>query len=247
MKSRLAEYRYHAKTLWRVSSVVGGQVGCMQVKLDDAGGGRPLWLELPRPSDMGRLRHAPLRLHEINRFSMTSPQHDPASPPRSPVIPDAVLRIYEEQHITKPLLAALTKLQDQLQAAGTTEAPPKRAPYAKTPELAWGRLSPQLTPTPSPSPSPKHTYCSLPSPKPSHRSPPGFLTPPDTSPQREDSASASPTKPSAATRQSRRKQASQVPMQPSHTMLRRSEARGNRTIERRTGPSEQDAKRIVGG
>ncbi|KAI0573517.1 hypothetical protein Alg130_10069, partial [Pyrenophora tritici-repentis] len=81
-----------------------------------------------------------------------------ASPPRSPVIPDAVQRIYEQQYITLPLFAALSRLQDQLEATGNTEAPPKRVPYNKTPELSWGRQSPQLTPTPSPSPSPKTSH-----------------------------------------------------------------------------------------
>ncbi|EDU47136.1 hypothetical protein A1F94_004866 [Pyrenophora tritici-repentis] len=163
-----------------------------------------------------------------------------ASPPRSPVIPDAVQRIYEQQYITLPLFAALSRLQDQLEATGNTEAPPKRVPYNKTPELSWGRQSPQLTPTPSPSPSPKT----------SHRNLQSFPTPPYTSPQRKDSAFASPTKLPAAPRRSRHKQSSRTPLHSSHMMLRRSRVRESRALERRfweLDASGRRARRIVGG
>jgi len=162
-----------------------------------------------------------------------------ASPPRSPTIPDAVLRIYEEQYITLPLFAALSKLQEQARATGNTEAPFKQVPYSKTPELSWGRQSPQLTPTPSPSPSPKTSHNNLKS----------FPTPPDTSPLREDPASASHTKPTVKPRPSRHKPSSRSLQQPSHTMLRRSRAREGRALERRfweLDASGRRARRILG-
>ncbi|KAF2820884.1 hypothetical protein CC86DRAFT_112823 [Ophiobolus disseminans] len=146
-----------------------------------------------------------------------------ASPPRSPTIPDAVLRIHEQQYVTVPLFAALSKLQDQLKATGNTEAPFKRVPYTKAPELSWGRQSPQLTPTPSPSPLPKT----------SHRSLPSLPTPHNVSPFREDLAPASPTKPRAKPRRSRQKPSSQIPLQSAYPMLRRSRAREGRALERR--------------
>jgi hypothetical protein len=161
-----------------------------------------------------------------------------ASPPRSPTIPDGVLRLYEAQYIALPLFAALSELQDLREATGNTEAPYKRVLFDKTPELSWGRLSPQLTPTPSPSPSPKI----------SHRKLQSFPTPPDTSPLREDPASASPNKPAAARRRPRHQLASQTPKQPSHTMLRRSRARVGRAQERRfweLDASGRRARRIV--
>lgn len=163
-----------------------------------------------------------------------------ASPPRSPTIPDDVLRIYEDQYITLPLFAALSKLQDQREATGNKEAPFKRVPYNKTPELSWGRQSPQLTPTPSPSPSPKISYRKLQS----------FPTPPDTSPLRKDPAPASPNKPAAARRRPHHQRASHTPKQPSHTMLRRSRARVGRAQERRfweLDASGRRPRRIVGG
>lgn len=146
-----------------------------------------------------------------------------ASPPRSPTIPDHVLRTYEEQCITGPLLVALLKLQNQREAIDNTEVPFKRVPCNETPEPSWGRQSPQLTPTPSPSPSPKT----------SHRQLQSFPTPPDTSPLRKDPASASPNKPAAARRRPRQQQVSQTPKQPFHTMLLRSRARMGRAQERR--------------
>jgi hypothetical protein len=173
---------------------------------------------------------------------MASPQHDLASPPRSPAIPDEVLRFYEEQNITLPLFAALWKLQDELRATGKTEAPLKRVPYIKTPELWWGRESPQLTPTPSPSPSP--------SPKTSYPNPQFFPTPPDVSPQRKDPACTSPTKPAAAPRRFRQKRSSRTPLQSSHTMLRRSRVCESRALERQfweLDASGRRASRIVGG
>lgn len=171
---------------------------------------------------------------------MISSQHDMASPPRSPTIPYDVLRIYQDQYITLPLFAALSKLQDQREATGNTEAPFKRVPYNETPEPSWGRQSPQLTPTPSPSPSPKI----------SHRKLQSFPTPPDTSPLREDPASASPNKSAAARRRPHHQRASQTPKQPSHTMLRRSRARVGRAQERRfweLDASGRRPRRIVGG
>jgi hypothetical protein len=110
----------------------------------------------------------------------------------------------------------------------------------KTPELSWGRQSPQLTPTPSSSPSPKI----------SHRKLQSFRTPPDTSPLRESPASAPPSKSAAARRRPRHQRASQTPKQPSHTMLRRSRARVGRAQERRfweLDASGRRARRIVGG
>jgi hypothetical protein len=47
---------------------------------------------------------------------MTLSQLELASPPGSPAIPDAVLRIFEERYVTWPLFSALLKLQDQLHA-----------------------------------------------------------------------------------------------------------------------------------
>ncbi|KAF1952626.1 hypothetical protein CC80DRAFT_518629 [Byssothecium circinans] len=162
-----------------------------------------------------------------------------ASPPRSPAIPGAVQRIYEQQYITLPLFAALSRLQDQLET-GNTEAPLKRVPYNKTPELSWSRQSPQLTPTPSPSPSPKT----------SHRNLQSFPTPPDTSPQREDSAFISPTIPIAAPRRFRHKRSSRIPLQSPHIMPRRSRICESRALERRfweLDASGRRARRIVGG
>ncbi|KAH9882702.1 hypothetical protein J1614_000067 [Plenodomus biglobosus] len=154
---------------------------------------------------------------------MTSPQHDMATTPRSPAIPEAVQRIYEQQYITLPLLVALSRLQDQLKVAGNTEARVNRVLYNKTSELSWGRQSPQLTPTPSPSPSPQSLL---------HRNLPSFSTPPDNLSQRENSAFPSPTKP-AAPRRSRHKLSSRTPLQPSHIMLRRSRVRESRAVERK--------------
>ncbi|KAF1829925.1 hypothetical protein BDW02DRAFT_583298 [Decorospora gaudefroyi] len=173
---------------------------------------------------------------------LASPQHDMTSPLRSRKIPDAVLRIYEQQYITLPLFAALSKLQDELQATGNTEAPFKRVPYNKTPELSWGRQSPQLTPTPSPLPSPP--------PKTWHRKLHSFPTP-DTSPLREDRASASPTNPPAKKpRRPRHKPASGSLLQSHHVMLRHSRARIGRAQERRfweLDASGRRARRIDGG
>jgi hypothetical protein len=60
-------------------------------------------------------------------------QHDMASSLFSLKISDKVLRMHEEMYITQPLLAALSKLQSQLEATGNTEVPFKRVPYNKTP------------------------------------------------------------------------------------------------------------------
>lgn len=120
----------------------------------------------------------------------------------------------------------------------TRKRPSNGVPYNKTPELSWGRQSPQLTPTPSPSPSPKT----------SHRQLQSFPTPPDTSPMREDPASASPNKPAATRRRPRHQRASQILKQPSHTMLRRSRARVGRAQERcfwELDASGRKARRIV--
>jgi hypothetical protein len=161
-----------------------------------------------------------------------------ASPPRSPTIPDAVLRIHEQQYVTVPLFAALSKLQDQLKATGNTDTPFTRVPCTKAPELSWGRQSPQLTPTPSPSPLPKT----------SHRSLPSLPTPPDASPFRDDAASASPTKPRAKRRQSRQKPSSPRSLRSAHPMLRRSRAREGQALERRfweLDASGRKARRII--
>ncbi|KAH9859247.1 hypothetical protein J1614_012221 [Plenodomus biglobosus] len=170
---------------------------------------------------------------------MTSPQRDMATPPRSPEIPEAVQRIYEEQLITLPLFAALSRLQDQLKANGNTEAPLNRARYNKTPELSWGRQSPQLTPTPSPSPSLKSP----------HRNSQSFPTPPDTSSQREDSAFPSSTKPAATPRRPRHKPSSRNSLQSSHVMFRRSRVRESRALESQfweLDASGRRARRITG-
>lgn len=169
---------------------------------------------------------------------MTSPQHDMATPPRSPAIPEAVQRMYEQRYITLPLLSALSRLQDPLKVTGNTEARVNRVLYNKTPKLSWGRQSPQLTPTPSPSPSPKSL----------HRNLPSFSTPPDNLSQRENPAFPSPTKP-AAPRRSRHKLPSQTPPQPSHTMLRRLQVRESRALERQCwelDASGRRARRILG-
>lgn len=165
-----------------------------------------------------------------------SRKHNMASPPRSPGIPDAVSKIHE-QHFTTLLSAALSQLQDQLEATGNTKPPSKRVV-----EPSWGRQSPQLTPTPSHSPSP--------SPKTLHHRIQLLPTPPDVSPLREYPASASSTKPPAKLRRPRRKPLPQSSLQPSHRMLRRSRARTIQARERHfweLDASGRRARRIVGG
>lgn len=46
-----------------------------------------------------------------------------ASPLHSPKTPDDVRRIYEQKYITLPLFAVLSKLENQLKATGSAEAP----------------------------------------------------------------------------------------------------------------------------
>jgi hypothetical protein len=191
-------------------------------------------------------------MSQLSTTTMTSPRCEMASPPRSPAIPDAVQQIYNTRYISVPLLSALSRLQDQLKETGNTEASIKRESHNESDEPSWGRQSPQLTPTPSPSPSPSPTH------SPSHlcdaieashrqlQLPP---TPPDTSPQRETQASASPLITTAA-RRYRDKPALRSPPQPSHTMLRRSRARASRAQESRfweLDVSGRRARRIVGG
>ncbi|KAH8727323.1 hypothetical protein GQ44DRAFT_725238 [Phaeosphaeriaceae sp. PMI808] len=167
-----------------------------------------------------------------------------ASPPGSPVIPEAVQRLYEEHYITNPLFSALVDLQKQQKATGHEQYGLHNKNNPLNP--SWGRQSPQLTPTPSPSPSPSYSCDTI---KTSHlqllglpgansrlHAPrtlptPPILTPPNPLPQSATQSSMSLSKPSVA-RRPRPQRRLRTPVQSSHPMLIRSRARAYQASRR---------------
>jgi hypothetical protein len=185
---------------------------------------------------------------------MTLSQLELASPPGSPAIPDAVLRIFEERYVTWPLFSALLKLQDQLHA---TQASLKSEAHTTpshigVPDLSTLRnMQGQLNDNTGAS-SRSEPHNKFEEPRWGRQSPQLTPTPSlspspsDPLPQHEIQASTLTLNPSAAL-SSRHQRSSRGPLQTSHAMFRRSRIRSSRAQDRRfyrLDPSGRQARRV---